>query len=831
MEFLGKSISLGGLHMDAHSAEPSKDLLHALELALNSPHMKKSLLHFLGTLSLLYFLKEFYKNEDIKLREEVTTLYHSYGQKFISTMAKTLAGESDTNLHINIHELEKVFQISLQVLYTIHRDLLVSQEPTCLKAFIPLIGREEKTNPEYYIFPSTLHFSEDVLFPKTYTQGTDKGELIKRRRDLISKYTKDLKRAMEILSSQEERLFRLLYNLSFYYLWSLPGALPADKLYYFSYVSLYEVLKVYLSLTLSLFTSYNLKILFSKNNTQDEPTKNANNKEVKVNNLGKCKFIYIKGDVSGIQKFLFNVNNISGTAKRLRGRSIFLTLIDKMVLYKILDQLGYPLSQITFSGGGHFEVLLGYEEGIEEYLNNIAFTIDRELFEAFNGELGLILESESFSIEELINKGYHNLVSTLLYKVGEAKKRKFLNLFNQLGEDDIEKLLNKDITDEKALRLCPACARYYIIEGEETCRWCRAFYELGEHIGDAQFLLLMPPHKDLDLQITVIDFSPLSKIGLSQIAIDLRNLPTSVKVFRLNNTKLFEGDLCKADGFIALEQHLPYRDLPKKMGNFNVVKTFEELALASKGDPKLAYAKGDLDNLGEILRSGLGSLRLWLPFSMLSTYLDLFFSGYLRFLLNSTTYRDQIYTLYAGGDDFFLIGSWDKILRFLNLLNAKFNSYVGSNQKFHFSVGIIITPPNYPVRLACDIVSEGLQKAKEAKPAIFVFGETLSWEAYQKLFTELTNYITELIEEDKLSRTLIYRFYNLLEQHNIYKTTNSPLHYRFYPLFFYFLNRNVADKEVRQKIIKWLLDEEKNYQIREEALVKLKYVLTLTRKR
>lgn len=826
--------------MSKPNVEPSNDFHCALELIFNSIPKKRHFMHLLGILSLLYFLKKLYKTDDIKLKDEISIFYNLYLQNFNSFIAQTLACDQNTDKINYILYPERVFEISLQILYTIHREVLVPKEPDYLQAFIPLIGKTEKSSSEYYIFPSPLYFSEDILFPKPANQIKTKSELTKYKKELISKFTKNVKKALEIFADQEDRIFRLLYNLTFYYLWSLPGVLPLNQLHYFSFVSLYEVIKVYISLVLSLFTPYNLKIIFSynQNSGSDNTTGYVKNENIGEQVFKECKIVYIKGDISGIQKFLFNTTNISGSAKRLRGKSSFLTLIDKLVLYKIFDQLGYPLSQITFSGGGHFEVLLGYEEGIQEYLKSIVFNVDKELFEAFSGDLGLILESGSFSIDELIKKGYYNIVYALIFKVGEAKKRKFLNLFLQMDEEDIDEILNRDIREDKSLRVCPACARYYITEGhEETCKWCQAFYELGDHIGDAKFLYFVPQYLEnsselfLKYQITLIDFSPLGKIGLSQHSIDLKKIPPSVRVFRLNDTRLFEGNFFCADGFMALEQHLPYRLNAEVKQSLGRVRTFEELALASRGDAKIAYCKGDLDDLGEILRGGMNLLQLWLPYSMLSTNLDLFFSGYLRFFLSSTTYRDQIYTLYAGGDDFFLIGSWDKVLKFINLLVEKFNSYVGYNQKFHFSVGVINSPPNFPVRFACDMVNEGLQKAKENKPAIYVFGEVLSWNSYKKLFSELTENIVELIENDIVSRTLIYRFYNLFEQYKIYEAKGLSQRYRVYPLFFYFLNRNVESKEIKEKIIKWLLDEENNYQIREEALVKLKYVLTLTRKR
>jgi hypothetical protein len=54
--------------------------------------------------------------------------------------------------------------------------------------------------------------------------------------------------------------------------------------------------------------------------------------------------------------------------------------------------------------------------------------------------------------------------------------------------------------------------------------------------------------------------------------------------------------------------------------------------------------------------------------------------------------------------------------------------------------------------------------------------------------------------------------------------------YKFYPMFFYYLLRNVKDKELRNEIVEFFMKVEKDYEIREDALFKAKYVIMATRR-
>ena len=176
-----------------------------------------------------------------------------------------------------------------------------------------------------------------------------------------------------------------------------------------------------------------------------------------------------------------------------------------------------------------------------------------------------------------------------------------------------------------------------------------------------------------------------------------------------------------------------------------------------KGIRALASIKGDVDNLGGIIDK---ALKKGGPehFTCLSRTLDLFFTLHLPGLCRKEkeedfqkTYEDgermnmgmypNTYTVFAGGDDFMLIGPVAEQMNLLKTMQRNFRSYVGENDGITFSAGIVLTGPMVNIYALTQNVESSLGKAKEYKTgcndklggnppkkknAFHVFGETLA---------------------------------------------------------------------------------------------------------
>lgn len=72
-------------------------------------------------------------------------------------------------------------------------------------------------------------------------------------------------------------------------------------------------------------------------------------------------YLAIEGDISGIQKFIFKISSPqeaqSGMSKRLRGRSLYLTLLCDAIATYIAEELELCEANILFCGGGRFTII------------------------------------------------------------------------------------------------------------------------------------------------------------------------------------------------------------------------------------------------------------------------------------------------------------------------------------------------------------------------------------------------------------------------------------------------------------------------------------------
>src|SRR5690606_14227025 len=96
------------------------------------------------------------------------------------------------------------------------------------------------------------------------------------------------------------------------------------------------------------------------------------------------------------------------------------------------------------------------------------------------------------------------------------------------------------------------------------------------------------------------------------------------------------------------------------------------------GVEALTTLKGDVDNLGKIFEKGLAQ-PTFAKMSALSRQMNNFFSLWLPAYCASHTKYRNMYTVFAGGDDFFLIGPWLTTQELAFDMRQKFTAYVAQN--------------------------------------------------------------------------------------------------------------------------------------------------------
>ena len=219
-------------------------------------------------------------------------------------------------------------------------------------------------------------------------------------------------------------------------------------------------------------------------------------------------------------------------------------------------------------------------------------------------------------------------------------------------------------------------------------------------------------------------------------------------------------------------------------------KTFSHLACEERhtengdtfaGKVAIAALKGDVDNLGNIFQQGL-SEPTFAKMAALSRQMNHFFSLWLPAYCAEC--YPNTYTVFAGGDDFFLIGPWLQTQKLAADMRMRFADYVAGNSGITFSAGIAVTKPGLPVGKLSAYAEEALEAAKAypenkqeatkgygSKNSICLYGQTVSWQQWGDIQTAFER-IGRLREDYGLSTGFIYNMLQFSEQAEAEKSGN-----------------------------------------------------------
>ncbi len=266
----------------------------------------------------------------------------------------------------------------------------------------------------------------------------------------------------------------------------------------------------------------------------------------------------------------------------------------------------------------------------------------------------------------------------------------------------------------------------------------------------------------------------------------------------------------------------------EKLVDNNVVKkgiiTFDSLASFAKqrtGSDLLASLKIDIDDLGNCFKN----LKTKEAADKLSNKLTDFFGNELKnirrnekFQFNEIEYefKDNIYLVFAGGDDSFLLGGYDAVLEFAKFIHAKFRKFAKKTLKekdlqlkkeITCSASIILFKPTFPLLKLATKAEEDLARAKNAsknKNRISVLGEIFTWNEFYHLL-KITAKLVDLIKKGKESKALISRIRDSSKgfaaalQHSHKGRMDIP---RVWRLYYYLRNVKRGNKKEIEELIK-----------------------------
>jgi hypothetical protein len=196
------------------------------------------------------------------------------------------------------------------------------------------------------------------------------------------------------------------------------------------------------------------------------------------------------------------------------------------------------------------------------------------------------------------------------------------------------------------------------------------------------------------------------------------------------------GGLCTAlreeDGNTVQRAHKRLaRYAPKDEKGF--LLDLDKIADRATGAKFLGVLKADVDGLGEAFGE-LGEKES----ETLSDRLEALFTDQLESLIRSNEKYRDIYVVYSGGDDLFLLGPWDALIRFIDEFHSQLErSLRDARCSLTLSAGFKLAHPKSPVRFLADDVQLALDDAKGrrgaapklgAKNRIGVFERAVRWD-------------------------------------------------------------------------------------------------------
>jgi CRISPR-associated protein Csm1 len=480
-------------------------------------------------------------------------------------------------------------------------------------------------------------------------------------------------------------------------------------------------------------------------------------------NREQSKFLLVGGDLSGIQSYIFGIEKShgAGVAKLLRARSFHLQALTPSVLLALLERAKLHIPAKIMDAGGRFVLLLPAIPAVEELLPQFANEVQAWFLETFKGRLSLNMSHAVHMAEADFDlKKFHRKLDALFDDLETQKLGKFSSLL-RTGRSPIAAPGDEDFATG-ACAICrvnpvsdPASARYEKQTGRHVrlCQQCESqITRIGGKLPQESAKFALFSHAVNEDSVPL--FGGISLCFVDKVAerhakaLDIVNLRSrgefSHRAIAGHLPRFAPGDDARwaAEGRANTEEDSLAPGAPKTFSHLAQEARIPDGQGKLRGKAFLGAFKADVDNLGLIFSIGFGDKLSISRFSGLSRMLNLFFAEVMVTMIRENPVFHDIYVVFAGGDDLFLIGPWHQLMAFAETLAAEFRRYVAENTHSTLSAGIFIARPGLPANTIARNASDLLDEAKtyrrdgqngKSKAAFTVLGVTAGWEDYPEL--------------------------------------------------------------------------------------------------
>lgn len=418
---------------------------------------------------------------------------------------------------------------------------------------------------------------------------------------------------------------------------------------------------------------------------------------------GKKVFLLFSMDMSGIQDFIYTIAS-KNALKMLRSRSFYLEIFMENLIDELLDYIGMSRSNLIYSGGGHTYIITANTENIKQKIVEFELKINEWLLDEFKTALFLGCGYAECSANELHNEPegtYRQIFKNVSKMISQKKMKRY-------SAAQIIKLNSEGKKD--GTRECRVCRRASkLLEDDDICSVCNAMIDMSQNILYEGFYIVTENPKD--------------KAALP--------LPFGRYLVAYNKEELLEkmkqDDSSYIRAYTKNKSYTGFKVVKKLwVGDYTLGDSFEKLAKKSEGINRIAVFRADVDNLADAFVNGFVSEKYgekYMTISRTATFsrkMSMFFKYHINYILENGEFyivdkkkedkgkkgkRNRNATIvYSGGDDVFVVGSWDDVVGFAVDLQKSLKEF--SQDTLTISGGIGIYPAKYPINNMARLTGE-----------------------------------------------------------------------------------------------------------------------------
>ena len=529
------------------------------------------------------------------------------------------------------------------------------------------------------------------------------------------------------------------------------------------------------------------------------------------------KFLLIQGDFFGIQDFIFATGGETQrrAAKLLRGRSFYVSLLTELAALRMLEDLGLPTTSQVVNAAGKFLIVAPNTEEARAQVKTVQAELDRWFMQHTYGQSGIGLAMLPACAHDFLGgqgdvSPFRTLMKHLLEQLEEAKLRRF-DLCGQTASL-FSGFLDSFHSQRRECRIDGRSPATVERNGIWMSKLAADQIDTGHYLATQKRVLITRNAlgHNYSLQLDIFGYhvnftqseDDTGKFGQEAKTGNLRrawdfSLPTSKTDALWNGyaRRHINAYVPRFDAINAWEAER-YRGIenPEEFDPHpDEIKTLNHLAREDRqpdednpdrwiGAEALMTLKGDVDNLGLIFQKGL-ERPTFAKMAALSRQMNAFFAVYLPWLCehgedNGVKKYRNTYTVFAGGDDFLLIGPWHSTIKLAQAMKDKFRTYVAENPDIHFSAGLSMTKPGLPIHQLARLAEEALENAKafvhphpaplptgegaKTKNAVTCYGHSVSWVQFDELM-QCEAGLARLAGEQALSTGYLYGLLHLTD--------------------------------------------------------------------